>query len=103
MNRLKDLREDRDLKQKDIADMLGISQQYYQCYESGKHELPLRHCITLAKYYNVSIDYLCGIIPLPRSLTGDPSPAHTLSDLIKNYENADLKIKKAVNILLELD
>ena len=68
MNRLKDLREDRDLKQKDVAEILGISQQYYQCYESEKYEIPLRHCITLAKYYNVSLDYITGIVPLPRHL-----------------------------------
>ena len=56
--RLKDLREDNDKYQKDIAHLLGISQQYYSDYESGKRTIPIQHLITLAKYYNTSIDYL---------------------------------------------
>lgn len=56
--RIKDLREDNDLLQKDIAKLLGISQQYYSEYESGKRTITISHLITLAKYYNVSIDYL---------------------------------------------
>ena len=56
--RIKDLREDHDLLQKDVANILGISQQYYSEYENGKRTLTISHLITLAKYYNVSIDYL---------------------------------------------
>jgi len=56
--RVKDLREDNDLLQKDVAKLLGISQQYYSEYESGKRTITISHLITLAKYYNVSIDYL---------------------------------------------
>lgn len=59
-NALKNIREDRELYQKDIAKILGISQQYYSQYEKGENELPLRHLITLCKYYNVSADYLLG-------------------------------------------
>lgn len=59
-NALKSIREDRELYQKDIAKILGISQQYYSQYEKGENELPLRHLITLCKYYNVSADYLLG-------------------------------------------
>ena len=59
--RIKDLREDNDLFQKDIAKLLGISQQYYSEYENGKRTIPISHLITLAKYYNVSIDYLVGL------------------------------------------
>ncbi|MDE6470219.1 MAG: helix-turn-helix domain-containing protein [Eubacterium sp.] len=57
---LKSIREDRDLYQKDVAKVLGVSQQYYSQYEKGENELPLRHLITLCKYYNVSADYLLG-------------------------------------------
>ncbi len=60
--RLKDLREDHDMYQKDVADLLGISQQYYSEYESGKRTIPIQHLITLAKYYNTSIDYIVGLI-----------------------------------------
>ena len=59
--RIKDLREDNDLLQRDIANLLGISQQYYSEYESGKRTITISHLITLAKYYNVSIDYLVGL------------------------------------------
>ena len=101
MRRLKDLREDHDLKQSDIAAILGISQQYYQCYESGKNELPLRHCITLAEYYNVSIDYLVGIIDIPVPTKDAPSKALTkYSELIRKFESADEKVKQAILLLL---
>lgn len=56
----RDLREDHDLSQSDIASVLGISQQHYSKYETGEYELPLRHFITLAEYYKVSADYLIG-------------------------------------------
>ena len=60
--RIKDLREDHDLLQKDIANLLGISQQYYSEYESGKRTITIQQLITLAKYYNTSIDYIVGLI-----------------------------------------
>ena len=59
--RIKDLREDNDKLQKDIAQLLGISQQYYSEYESGKRTIPISHLITLAQYYKTSIDYIVGI------------------------------------------
>ena len=61
INRLKDLREDHDLKQEDIARILNVSRQYYSRYELGQVDLPIRHYITLARFYNVSIDYLVGL------------------------------------------
>lgn len=59
--RIKDLREDHDLYQKDVANLLGISQQYYSEYESGKRTIPIIHLITLSKYYKTSIDYIVGL------------------------------------------
>lgn len=59
--RIKDLREDNDKLQKDIANLLGISQQYYSEYEKGKRTIPVQHLITLAKHYNTSIDYIVGL------------------------------------------
>ena len=59
--RIKDLREDHDKYQKEIANLLGISQQYYSDYENGKRTIPIQHLITLSKYYNVSIDYIVGL------------------------------------------
>ena len=105
MNRLRDLREDRDLKQSDIADVLSISQQYYQCYESGKNELPTRHLITLARFYNISADYILGLTDTPRPIeSGNPISADTKTgSIIKKIESTDAKIKKAIYALLEIN
>ena len=59
--RIRDLREDNDFLQKDIAKVLGISQQYYSEYEKGNRAIPIIHLITLAKYYHTSIDYIVGL------------------------------------------
>jgi transcriptional regulator with XRE-family HTH domain len=67
-NRLRDMREDNDKNQSQIAELLGMKQQQYARYESGVTEIPLHHLITLAKYYNVSLDYLTGLISAPRDL-----------------------------------
>ena len=66
--RLRDMREDADKKQEDIALILNITRQQYQLYESGKRELPMHHFVTLAKYYNVSLDYLAGLVDTPKKL-----------------------------------
>lgn len=66
--RLKDIREDADKKQEEIAFVLQISRQQYQLYESGKREMPMHHFIALAKYYNVSLDYLAGLADTPSKL-----------------------------------
>ena len=66
--RLRDLREDSDKKQEEIAQVLNISRRQYQLYESGKRELPMHHFIILARYYNVSLDYLAGLIETPKKL-----------------------------------
>jgi len=66
--RLKDTREDLDKKQEDIAIVLNVTRQQYQLYESGKREMPMHHFVALAKYYNVSLDYLAGLIDTPRKL-----------------------------------
>ena len=58
--RLRDLREDHDKTQQDIADILGTSQTMYARYERGANELPRRHLLTLAEYYGVSADYPLG-------------------------------------------
>lgn len=68
--RLKDLREDRDLRQVDIADILKTSQTVYSRYERGAKDIPVRHLVKLADIYNVSTDYILGrtnvIIPYPK-------------------------------------
>ncbi|MBQ8892586.1 MAG: helix-turn-helix transcriptional regulator [Bacilli bacterium] len=59
--RLKDLREDNDLRQDEVAKLLNITRQLYGLYESGKSTIPIYLLIELAKFYNVSIDYIVGI------------------------------------------
>ncbi|MBQ7202472.1 MAG: helix-turn-helix transcriptional regulator [Eubacterium sp.] len=58
--RLRDLREDKDLKQADIAELLGIRQTVYSRYERGFQNIPLEYLITLADFYKVSTDYILG-------------------------------------------
>ena len=59
--RIEDLRIDHDLTQQDVADILMCQREVYRRYEKGTRELPLSYAITLARYYNVSLDYLVGI------------------------------------------
>lgn len=61
MKRLRDLREDNDLTQKDIAKILSCSQTTYSRYEVGNLNIPIDALKKLAKYYNTSIDYLVGL------------------------------------------
>jgi len=60
IKRIRDLREDSDKTQKEIAEVLGTSQTMYARYERGANELPLHHFIVLCKYYKVSADYILG-------------------------------------------
>lgn len=59
--RLKDLREDADLKQKDIAEYLHIKQNTYSQYENGQRQLPIDILIKLAQFYHVTTDYILGL------------------------------------------
>ena len=58
LRRLKDLREDHDLRQKDVANFLGIQQTVYSRYERGFQNIPLEHLVKLADYYRVTLDYI---------------------------------------------
>lgn len=60
MERIRELREDSDLKQQDIANLLQTTQQVYSRYEKGINEIPVRHLILLARFYDVSLDYIVG-------------------------------------------
>jgi len=67
-SRLKDLREDRDLTQVQLVEILGMHKTTYTNYEQGKREIPFELVIRLAKFYNVSIDYIAGLINEPKKL-----------------------------------
>ncbi len=59
--RIRNLREDHDKTQQEIAEYLGTSQTMYARYERGANEMPIRHLIRLAQYYNVDMNYICGL------------------------------------------
>ena len=61
LNNLKKIRTDRKLSQEDIAEVLNTTQQQYSRYEIGANEIPVRHVITLCKFYNISSDWLLGL------------------------------------------
>ena len=86
---LRDMREDRDIKQIVIAEMLGMSQQQYSRYETGESELPLRALSILADYYCISVDYLMGrkdcfdgVPGLEKKVTGEHSAGEVLNDIL---------------------
>ncbi|MBQ7961910.1 MAG: helix-turn-helix transcriptional regulator [Clostridia bacterium] len=58
---IRELREDHDLTQRELAEILGTTQQVYSRYEKGINEIPLRHIITLCNFYKVSADYILGM------------------------------------------
>ncbi len=61
VKKIRDLREDRDLTQAQIAEYLKTSQTMYARYERGANELPVRHLIALCRFYHVSSDYILGL------------------------------------------
>ena len=88
--RLRDLREDEDLKQADVGETLEITKQQYQLYESGKREIPFHLAIKLADFYDVSLDYI-------GSRTNDknglyiPELSAEENKIIKKYRSLDEK------------
>ena len=77
--RLKDIREDNDKSQAEIAEVLQIQQTQYSRYELGKQMMGIDKYIKLAKYYNISLDYLTGIKDTPEHIQKIPST--TTSDI----------------------
>ena len=66
--RLRNLREKAKISQSEIAKIIGTSQSYYAQYENGKRAIPFERVIALARYYNISIDYIAGLIDTPREI-----------------------------------
>ena len=102
--RLKDLKEDADLKQSDIAKIINMSDKQYARYERGETDVPLQVAISLANFYKVSLDYIAGRTNDKRGLTrSELSEKET--ELIKKYrslsENGKGKILERLDIILE--
>ena len=103
--RLRELREDSDKTQQEIADYLGTSAQHYGKYESGKAEIPLERAVLLAKYYNVSLDYIAGISSSrhPLDLDNLSSPAEILSDKITQLsDNEKQAVKDTLSSVIDM-
>ena len=86
---LRDMREDKDVKQSEIAEMIGTTQQQYSRYETGESELPLRALSILADYYGVSADYLMGrkdwsdkVPGLDKKVTGEHTTGEVINDIL---------------------
>lgn len=77
--RIKNIREDKDIQQKTIAELFKTTQPQYSKYERGIQEIPIRHIITLSKFYGVSADYLL-------CLTDNPTPIKDLEKIIKRLK-----------------
>ena len=102
---LRELREDRDLKQSDVAAFLGTSQQYYSKYETGKHEMPLRYAAVLADFYGVSVDYLLGRRDCPirwEQCKTAIVPGYTAGELLRDVLTLDHKGRQAVREYIAL-
>ncbi len=90
IKRIRDLREDNDKTQTEIAEYLGTSQTMYARYERGANELPIRHLLALCKYYNVSADYLLCISDV-KQRADEPTAA--------NISNNERKLLNAIRSL----
>lgn len=91
---IRDLREDKDLKQKTIASYLSVSQQTYSNYENGYREIPLWVILKLSEYYKVSTDYLLGIDvehPDHANLNGKYLGDITLHDVVYDMQQLNPK------------
>ena len=64
--RIRDLREDHDLTQKQVAEMVGLNREVYRRYEEGIREMPARYIVQLAEYYDVSVDYIVGLTDMKK-------------------------------------
>lgn len=86
--RIRDLREDMDLTQKQVADRLFMHLTQYRRYECGESELPLNVAIKIAKLYDVSIDYIAGLTNEKRGLTKS-SLSQIETDLVNTFRKLD--------------
>ena len=104
-NRIKDLREDCDKTQQELADYLGTSSQNYGKYELGNAEIPFERAIMLAKYYNVSLDYIAGLTNNKRGLS-QGSLSEKQQELIefigKLSDEEKAKLEKLLKIISEI-
>ena len=98
--RLRDLKEDADLTQKQVADLIGVSTNHYGKYERGETDLPFEKAITLAEYYNISLDYLAGRTNFPRG-RANPDLSDEQLSVAEQYARLTEKNKGRLELYLE--
>ena len=97
--RIRDLREDADKTQSEIAEYLGTTAQYYGKYEKGEREIPFSRAIQLADYYGVSLDYLAGRTKSKKAESA-PLPADN-RDIVDMYSGLTEKNKGKLELFAE--
>lgn len=93
--RIRDLREDSDKTQSEIAGYLGTTTQYYGMYERGVTEIPFERAIALAKYYSVSLDYIAGLTNDKRGLYVQKSSYELTDKQMKAVEKLSATVIKS--------
>ena len=96
--RIKDLREDSDKTQKEIADYLGTCYQYYAVYEKGKSEISFERAIMLADYYNVSLDYIAERTDNKMGMC--PALSKEQSEFLNTYSRLSERDKRLISSLM---
>lgn len=99
--RIRDLREDSDKKQSELAEYLGTTTQYYGLYEKGANEISFERAIMLAKYYNVSLDYIAGLTNSKKGLSrGDLTDSQ--QELLRLVSSLTADEKKKLEDILKI-
>lgn len=102
--RIRDLREDSDKTQDDLAEYLETTAQYYGKYELGHAEIPFERAIMLAKYYNVSLDYIAGLTNNKRGLSSSDltkEQQELLTLLSELSENDKKRLAQIIKLILK--
>ncbi len=98
--KIRELREDNDKTQKEVAEYLGTAYQYYAVYEKGASEISFERAIMLAKYYNVSLDYIAGLTNKKHSYDV-PNLSKEQRELIRMLDDLSPKSRKKFTALLK--
>ncbi len=98
--RLKDLKEDADLTQKQVSEIIGVSINHYGKYERGETDIPFEKVIMLANHYNVSLDYIAGRTNYKQGLN-NPTLSQDELALIENYRKLSERSKGKHDVLMQ--
>ena len=97
MERIKNIREEKDLKQKDMANIIGIKRSTYASYETCRDTIPLKHLNTLCNYFNISLDYALGLTDIKRYDIPAANPNLSFVPKTENEELEDFAVEWVKN------